>query len=123
VAESAKKAKEDARDALMNYIAILTKATLPPFAAHLPETYGDYRRRAQERVKLTYEEMWDKTLLFGTPDRVAGKLRELQDMGVDSLLCWMVFGGLEHEKVLRSMELFAKEVMPKFKTAPATIAA
>ena len=122
VADSNAKAKEEPRDALMNYIEILTKSTLPPFAAKLPSTYADYKRRAADRVKLTYDEMWDETLIFGNPDRCAAKIRELRDMGVDSMLCWMVFGGLEHGKVLRSMELFAKEVMPQFHETPASVA-
>jgi alkanesulfonate monooxygenase SsuD/methylene tetrahydromethanopterin reductase-like flavin-dependent oxidoreductase (luciferase family) len=122
VAETNQKAKKEPREALMKYIEILTKATLPPFAAKLPETYADYRKRAEDRVRLTYEEMLEKTLIFGDPDRCAAKVRELQGMGVDSLLCWMVFGGLEHAKVLRSMELFAKEVMPQFRQTPAAVA-
>jgi len=34
-------------------------------------------------------------------------------------MCWMNMGGLDHEKVLRSMQLFASEVMPRFKTVEA----
>jgi alkanesulfonate monooxygenase SsuD/methylene tetrahydromethanopterin reductase-like flavin-dependent oxidoreductase (luciferase family) len=67
--------------------------------------------------------MWEETLIFGDPDRCAKRIRELQGMGVNSLLCWMVFGGLEHAKVLRSMELFAKHVMPQFQERPAAAAA
>ena len=32
-------------------------------------------------------------------------------MGVGHVLCWMNFGGLPQDKIRRSMELFAKEVM------------
>jgi hypothetical protein len=31
------------------------------------------------------------------------------------VLCWMNFGGLAQEKIRRSMELFAHEVMPRFR--------
>jgi hypothetical protein len=30
-------------------------------------------------------------------------------------MCWMNFGGLAPDKVRRSMELFAREVMPRFR--------
>jgi len=30
-------------------------------------------------------------------------------------MCWMNFGGLSHDRVRRSMELFAREVMPRFR--------
>ena len=29
-------------------------------------------------------------------------------------LCWMNFGGLAQDRIRRSMELFAREVMPHF---------
>jgi len=32
------------------------------------------------------------------------------------VLCWMNFGGLAQDKIRRSMELFAREVMPHFRT-------
>lgn len=122
VAETNEQSKRDAQTALMNYIKVLTKATLPPFASKLPATYTDYRRRAEDRTKLTFDQMWEETLIFGDPDRCAKRIRELRGMGVNSLLCWMVFGGLEHAKVLRSMELFAKHVMPQFQERPAALA-
>jgi hypothetical protein len=30
-------------------------------------------------------------------------------------MCWMNFGGLSQKRVRRSMELFAREVMPRFR--------
>ena len=41
-----------------------------------------------------------------------GRFRERT--GVDNLLCLMSVRAMEPRKVLRSMELFAAEVMPKF---------
>src|SRR5437016_5847363 len=35
--------------------------------------------------------------------------------GVGEMLCWTNFGGVPQEKVRRSMELFAREVMPRFR--------
>jgi alkanesulfonate monooxygenase SsuD/methylene tetrahydromethanopterin reductase-like flavin-dependent oxidoreductase (luciferase family) len=55
-------------------------------------------------------------MLFGNPDSVARKIKWMRDeLGVRYVMCWMNMGGLEHEKVLRSMQLFASEVMPRFK--------
>lgn len=119
VADTNRQAREEARTALMNYLRILTQSTLPPFAAALPEGYADYDRRAAERTSLRFEALWEESLIFGDPDRCAEKIRQLQRMGVGSLLCWMVFGGLEHHKVLHSMELFARYVMPQFRAQPA----
>jgi hypothetical protein len=55
-------------------------------------------------------------MLFGNPDAVARKIKWMRDeLGVRYVMCWMNMGGLEHDKVLRSMELFATEVVPRFK--------
>jgi hypothetical protein len=39
----------------------------------------------------------------------------MRQLGVGQILCWMSFGGLPEDKVRRSMELFAREVMPRFR--------
>src|SRR5207253_1063909 len=56
-----------------------------------------------------------ETLAVGSPDTVADKIAEMQRLGVGEVLCWMNFGGLPQAHVRRSMELFAREVMPRFR--------
>jgi alkanesulfonate monooxygenase SsuD/methylene tetrahydromethanopterin reductase-like flavin-dependent oxidoreductase (luciferase family) len=54
-------------------------------------------------------------VLIGSPDTVARHIQTMRDMGVGHVLCWMNFGGLPQDKIRRSMELFAREVMPHFR--------
>lgn len=64
----------------------------------------------------TTEELLENYFVIGTPKQCIEKIQAVRDaMGIDhfNASCW--FGDLSHEKVLRSMELFAKEVMPAFK--------
>jgi alkanesulfonate monooxygenase SsuD/methylene tetrahydromethanopterin reductase-like flavin-dependent oxidoreductase (luciferase family) len=56
-----------------------------------------------------------ESVAFGSPETVAGRIEEFQRLGVGEMLCWMNFGGLPQDKVRRSMELFAREVMPRFR--------
>ena len=52
-------------------------------------------------------------MIYGGPETCVDKLRELrEETGVNHLICWMNFGGMDNKKVLRSMRLFADEVMP-----------
>lgn len=55
----------------------------------------------------------------GDPD---GLIRDIEilreETGLDHLICWMRFGGMAHEDVVRSMELLAEHVMPHFADAP-----
>jgi luciferase family oxidoreductase group 1 len=64
----------------------------------------------------TDQELLDNFFVMGTPARVIEKLQELQDaMGITHFNASFWFGDLPQEKVLNSMELFAKEVMPAFR--------
>ena len=64
------------------------------------------------------EELLETTLLLGTPDECIRKIRAFQDeAGVTTLLCQFDIGGLETERAMVSMELFAKEVMPALRAA------
>jgi hypothetical protein len=36
---------------------------------------------------------------------------------MDYLICWMHYPGADHQKTLHAMRLFAKEVMPHFKSS------
>jgi alkanesulfonate monooxygenase SsuD/methylene tetrahydromethanopterin reductase-like flavin-dependent oxidoreductase (luciferase family) len=51
---------------------------------------------------------------IGTPDYIAGRLRELAAAGVDQVILLHDAGGLTGEEKSRSLELFAAEVMPRF---------
>jgi hypothetical protein len=39
----------------------------------------------------------------------------MQRMGIGQVLCWMNFGGLAQDKIRKSMEMFARHVMPAFR--------
>lgn len=54
-------------------------------------------------------------LLIGSPEDVISRLKEYQEAGCDQVMMLMNFGGLPHEKVLKSIELIAHEVMPAFR--------
>ena len=59
------------------------------------------------------DELLERYLVIGTPDtciRQIGRIREL--VGITHFNCSFWFGDLEQARVLRSMERFAREVMP-----------
>jgi hypothetical protein len=43
-------------------------------------------------------------------------MQKFADMGVDQLLCYVQFGQLPHESVMRGNELLGKEVIPVMET-------
>jgi alkanesulfonate monooxygenase SsuD/methylene tetrahydromethanopterin reductase-like flavin-dependent oxidoreductase (luciferase family) len=57
--------------------------------------------------------------LYGTPAQIRDKVAELKDIGVEHLLCQMSFGYIGHERIQKSMRLFAEQVMPVMRQSQA----
>ncbi len=54
--------------------------------------------------------------LSGTPDKVIAQIERYRDeVGITQLNCSFSVGSLEHDKVKKSMRLFAEHVMPQFR--------
>jgi alkanesulfonate monooxygenase SsuD/methylene tetrahydromethanopterin reductase-like flavin-dependent oxidoreductase (luciferase family) len=51
-------------------------------------------------------------IIIGTPDECLEKILKYESVGVDQLLCYVQFGDLPHEKVMRSLELLGTKVIP-----------
>ena len=56
----------------------------------LPDNFAEYRQRFSAESSLDFQQMTEEVILF------------------------VNYGGIGHQKVLDSLELFAKEVMPAF---------
>jgi alkanesulfonate monooxygenase SsuD/methylene tetrahydromethanopterin reductase-like flavin-dependent oxidoreductase (luciferase family) len=68
------------------------------------------------RVSSAVDERLEKEgMLIGSPSTVRETIvRPVAEGGINYLNCLFAFGGLSHERVMRSMRLFTKEVMPAF---------
>ncbi len=98
--------------ALHTYVAETTEEAIATAKPHL-DLYLDTRMYGKSA---TYEDLRDREqALIGSPKDVIEMIKKYQDAGCDHIMMLMNFGGLPHEKVLKSMELIAKEVMPAFK--------
>ncbi len=76
----------------------------------------DHWRRTRPVEPPSYESELETTAYFGTPEECVRRITKLRDdHGIGYFGASMSFGSMEHSRVLRSMELFAKEVMPKFR--------
>jgi len=63
---------------------------------------------------LNYNFLHKRNLLFGTPDYVVDKIKELQsELNLQNLQVWSNFPGVKHEACMRSIKLFNDEVIPK----------
>ena len=121
VAPTDAEALAEARDAEMWYQEALRRFLIPERIDRVhPLLQPGFRAAAERLQSITWESLVRQTLAFGSPDTVADKIVELERAGVGEVLCWMNFGGLSQDLVRRSMELFAREVMPRFRTGVET---
>ena len=77
----------------------------------LPQTKG-------KLDSLNYDFLHKRNMLFGTPDYVVEKIKELQsELNLQNLLVWSSMPGVKHEDAMRSIKLFNDEVIPKINLA------
>ena len=58
--------------------------------------------------------MLEENLLVGSPDQAIKKLKQYQNLGVDSFIYYASMG-LEHDEQIKSLELFCDKIMPAFR--------
>lgn len=51
-------------------------------------------------------------LFVGSPETLIAKFKRVASVGVTHISNWMMFGGIEHEKLMRSIRLMGEEVIP-----------
>lgn len=70
--------------------------------------------RTRTELPPSFDYLFEHRAFIGNPDQIVVKIRALQDAGIGYFGCNFSFGGMPQDKVLKSMELFAREVMPAF---------
>jgi alkanesulfonate monooxygenase SsuD/methylene tetrahydromethanopterin reductase-like flavin-dependent oxidoreductase (luciferase family) len=122
VAPTDEEAKAEAKHVVWFYHLL---GTLLPGAPGRPKPagYENYPRDPALLSQVTVEDVWERGTCFGSPERVTELMRlYMRRTGTTHWLAQMRIGGLEHKKVLRSMELFAKHVMPALREEEAKVA-
>jgi alkanesulfonate monooxygenase SsuD/methylene tetrahydromethanopterin reductase-like flavin-dependent oxidoreductase (luciferase family) len=116
VAATDAQALAEAKDAEMWYQDSLQRFQVPERIedAH-PSLQPGFRAAAERFKKVTWEKLVEETVAFGSPETVTRHIEHMRELGIGHVLCWMNFGGLPQDKIRRSMELFATEVMPHFR--------
>lgn len=113
VAETEEQARKDT-EAHINWILdIMQWRRFFKEGSEVPYRMADWRRtRTEGTVGADY--IYHHRSFIGTPDQCATSIQALRDQGIEYFGCNFAMGGIPQDKVLRSMELFAKEVMPRF---------
>ena len=60
------------------------------------------------------EGLWSR-LFYGSPESVLAKFKPLAESGATFVSTWMMVGGMEHEKIMKSIRLMGEHVIPALK--------
>jgi alkanesulfonate monooxygenase SsuD/methylene tetrahydromethanopterin reductase-like flavin-dependent oxidoreductase (luciferase family) len=112
--------EHEVKPALLNFLACNASPVkgLPPRDELVAKGYGFYASGALESLtRLSYRDILDQEIGFiGTPSEVIAQIRRLREQApITELAIVSNFGGLEHWKVLKTQEMFARHVMPAFR--------
>jgi alkanesulfonate monooxygenase SsuD/methylene tetrahydromethanopterin reductase-like flavin-dependent oxidoreductase (luciferase family) len=114
VAESRAQARQECEPSLMHFLNTATEL-IKPLADSPIKSYEAYQQ-LQDRVKqITFESIDMDFGVFGGPDYCVERIRILQqEFQMTEFICYFNQGGLiDHGTVRRSMELFARAVIPR----------
>lgn len=108
LSDSDEKARREIEAPFMTFL----KERAPDLKAALVRKYGG-------EAHLNFDRFLQDFCLFGSPETVIARLKALEEaVGLRYLLCTLNFITLDHQLCIRSMEQFAKEVMPAFQDHP-----
>lgn len=121
VAETDEQARQEFEPHLWYFVKKLLKGlTIIPPGYTSVKSMAKIWKDAQKNFMGTVE-TWEELLaggyiIAGSPETVTARLVEYgHKIGFGNLLSILQFGDMPHDKCMRNMELFAKEVMPKLR--------
>ena len=78
-----------------------------------PEAYKGYERREAGQQQLTFEHYFPGRVVMGGPDQVVARIEALHAIGITQLAFLVDFGSLRQSEIMRSLEVFAEQVLPR----------
>lgn len=113
VAETEDQARKDTGAALEWSLDMIQWRRTFSRGSEVNQRIEDWRKTRTEQPP-SLDHVYEKRAVIGTPEQCVAKIKELQAQGIGYFGCNFAYGGMDHQKVMRSMELFAREVMPRF---------
>ena len=111
VAETEEQAKVNSRPALEWNLDMIQWRRTFDTGSEVWEKMEDFRNNRTE-FPPSYQYLAENRAFIGNPDQIIAKIQALKDEGIETFGCNFSFGGMPQDKVLESMRLFSKEVMP-----------
>ncbi len=110
--ETPEKAKEEPREAMMRYVNSVADANQESAYSDQYAIYQDLKGAFQMMDFDNY--LYPSRVIFGDPDQCVERIKQVLAAGITNVSLLINFGGLDHGKIMASLERFAKYVLPKF---------
>ena len=82
---------------------------------YMKNHYGESSAPAQQKPVISWEMLLERAMLAGPPEHVVEQVHELREVcGIENVITFMDAGGVPHDKIMQSLELFGTKVMPEF---------
>jgi natural product biosynthesis luciferase-like monooxygenase protein len=122
-AESTDMARQEFGAPVLWYFRTIANYIAPPAGQKPIEGYEAYAHIHHAARTVQWDELLDTgALVCGNPESCVRQIEELQrKYGFTQIVCWTRLSGLDNKKVLRSMELMARHVIPHFNRTAAEV--
>ena len=94
---------------MSEYAAAGLEATRKPAES---EAYKGYEQRDAGQRRFTFESYFPGRVLMGGPEQAIERIRVLAEIGITQIGMLVDFGSLAQTEIMRSLEIFGKEVLP-----------
>ena len=121
-AETDKQARENAERAFLSYVNTLftvngqLQSAVKEGTRDVPTRAGANLPKGVSQDQITMDYLLDhRTVICGSPDTCIKQLEHIQKTtGLDHMMGMQQFWSIPHEKVMKSIKLFGKHVIPHF---------
>jgi natural product biosynthesis luciferase-like monooxygenase protein len=110
--ESAAHARDFPRQPLKNYLAYAAEANRSDADESQYKGYGGIGKIFAD-LSANYEMMYPSQVIFGDMEQCLKRIADCAAMGATHLSLITNFGGMPHAEIMRSLERFARDVMPR----------
>jgi alkanesulfonate monooxygenase SsuD/methylene tetrahydromethanopterin reductase-like flavin-dependent oxidoreductase (luciferase family) len=116
IAETAAAARAEPEESIMYFYRVLGERLEDSATQAGVRAIEDRAARGRRLQTISYDEALRDKIIVGTPEAVTDRLQGLQqELGLDGILAEMNCGTrIPHPRVMKSLELLCREVMPRF---------
>ena len=104
---------EKTKERMLQYFRGLVPA-FPDDISTAPPNIQSFAKIVERLKTVGTEDLGEESIIVGDADYVVEALKRVEASGIEEVIIYFDFGVISHEETLKSMERFAKYVMPHF---------